>query len=131
MKKLKGMPDFDDVKKRWEDICDTLDYVEKQKLETKKQCIHIHGVSLSKLIKADIAIAANKLTDYRRTQLALAHDYQVAVSDAEKSQLRAKINQISMKKKILKKKIQTDYHTKLSQHESAKDVVSFHKYLSS
>ena len=127
--KLRNVPEYDGVKKRLEDISINLQDISKKKMEIKNRCLRIHGISLSKAIVADVAIAGTTLTEYRRTQLALAHDYLAADSNAEKSQLRAKIKQIDMKKLILKEKILKDHHVKLARHESAKRVESHLKYL--
>eukprot|EP00945_MAST-04E_sp_MAST-4E-sp1_P005351 g5351.t1 len=119
MKQLRGTHEEDTGYERFQDACDNLSSIRDRKAMEKERCLEVHGLSLSKVILADIAIAAMDLTSHRREQLALASDYKLATDGPEKAKIRTKIKLIDMKKKALKHKIKKNYHFQLSHHRNS------------
>ncbi len=124
MKQLRGTPEEDTGYERFQDACDNLSSIRDRKAMEKERCLEVHGLSLSKVILADIAIAAMDLTSHRREQLALASDYKLATDGPEKAKIRTKIKLIDVKKKALKHKIKKNYHFQLSHHRNSLSVKS-------
>merc|ERR1711871_796060 len=102
---------------------------EENKAKRKNQCLQIHGQSLSKLIMAEVSVAAVELTEMRREQLFLAKEFSFAKTPKEKSTAKLRIKRIDKEKKDLKKRIKDDFHFHLAYHGKAKRVQSYHTYL--
>jgi hypothetical protein len=99
------------------------------KAKRKKQCLQVHGHSLSKLIMAEVSVAAVELTQLRREQLLLAKEFSFAKTPKEKSNAKIHIKRLDKKKKDLKKRIKDDFHYHLAYHDKAKRVASYRTYL--